>query len=78
MKRRESSEVLIAICVDNKDYELSLERRKVYHVIPDKDAEQDDYVRIVDETGEDYLFPVSRFVLLAVPRDVEEAVLAEA
>lgn len=76
MKRRVSSEALIAICIDNKDYEMSLERRKVYHVIPDKNAEQDDYVRIVDETGEDYLFPVSRFVLLTVPRAVEKAVLA--
>lgn len=68
----------IAICIDNTDYELSLERRKVYSVLSDADAERDDYVRIIDETGEDYLFPTSRFVLLTVPTEVEEAVLAKA
>ena len=68
---------MIAICIDNTDYELSLERRKVYPVLPDEDAAQHNYVRVIDETGEDYLFPASRFVLLPVPRDVEEAVLAE-
>lgn len=72
------SQPMIAICVDNTDYEMSLQRRKVYPVIEDADAEQDNYVRIIDETGEDYLFPSSRFVLLAVTPDVEEAVLAEA
>ena len=68
----------IAICVDNTDYELSLERRKVYPILPDATAERDDYVRIVDETGEDYLFPASRFVFLTVPIEIEEAVLAKA
>ncbi len=67
---------MLAICIDNTDYELSLERRKVYPVLPDEDAAQHDYVRVIDETGEDYLFPASRFVLLPVPRAVEEAVLA--
>lgn len=68
----------IAICINNSDYELSLERRKVYPVLPDADAERDNYVRIIDETGEDYLFPASRFVFLTVPSEVEEAVLARA
>jgi hypothetical protein len=68
----------IAICVNNRDYEMSLERRKVYPVLPDADAERDDYVRIIDETGEDYLFPASRFVFLTVPTEIQEAVLAEA
>jgi hypothetical protein len=77
MKRRKDDETLIAICVDNTDYEMSLERRKVYPVLPDANAEQDNYVRIIDETGEDYLFPASRFVFLTVSRDIEEAVLAE-
>jgi hypothetical protein len=78
MKRRKSTETLIAICVDNSGYEMSLERRKVYPVLPDADAEQDNYVRIIDETGEDYLFPASRFVFLTVSRDIQEAVLAVA
>ena len=77
MKRPKNNEKLIAICVDNSDYEMSLQRRKVYPVLPDADAEKEDYVRVIDETGEDYLFPASRFVLLTVPRRIEEAVLAE-
>ena len=77
MKREETGS-MIAICVDNTDYEMSLERRKVYPVLPDEDAAQHNYVRVIDETGEDYLFPTSRFILLPVTRDVEEAVLAEA
>jgi len=68
----------LAICVDNTDYEMSLERRKVYPVLPDADAERDDYVRIIDETGEDYLFPASRFVFLTVSTEIEEAVLTKA
>ena len=78
MKQRKNTKTLIAICVDNAGYEMSLERRKVYPVLPDADAEQDDYVRIIDETGEDYLFPASRFVFLTVSRDIQEAVLAVA
>ncbi len=76
--REENLNHRIAICVDNTDYELSLERRKVYPILPDADAERDDYVRVIDETGEDYLFPASRFVFLAVPTEIEEAVLAKA
>ncbi len=74
---REDADSMIAICIDNTDYEMSLERRKVYPVLPDKDAAQHNYVRVIDETGEDYLFPASRFVLVPVTRDVEAAVLAE-
>lgn len=68
----------IAICIDNSDYEMSLERRKVYPVLPDANAERDNYVRIIDETGEHYLFPADRFVFLTVPSEIEEAVLARA
>jgi hypothetical protein len=77
MKNEETCSML-AVCVDNKGYEMSLERRKVYPVLPDESAARSNYVRVVDETGEDYLFPASRFVLIPVSREVEEAVLAEA
>ncbi len=77
MKSRKTSSKL-AICVDNSGYEMSLERRKVYPVLPDASAERSNFIRVVDETGEDYLFPADRFVLIPVTREVEEAVLAEA
>jgi hypothetical protein len=75
--KHEDTGSMIAICIDNTDYEKSLVRRKVYPVLPDADAAQSNYVRVIDETGEDYLFPASRFILVPVTRDVEAAVLAE-
>ncbi|MDQ1523502.1 MAG: hypothetical protein QOG71_857 [Pyrinomonadaceae bacterium] len=75
MKQQDTGS-LIAICIDNTDYEMSLERRKVYPVLPDEAAARSDYVRVIDETGEDYLFPASLFILVPVTRDVEAAVLA--
>ena len=74
---RQKTEPTLAICIDNTDYELSLERRKVYAVLPDAEAAKHHYVRVIDETGEDYLFPASRFVLLTVPREIQAAVLAD-
>jgi hypothetical protein len=59
-----------AVCVDNSGYEVSLERNKIYVVLPDKDAEKDGDVRVVDESGEDYLFSADRFVAIAVPAAV--------
>jgi hypothetical protein len=74
----QNTEPTLAVCVDNSDYEMSLERRKVYALLPDEDAARHGYVRVVDETGEDYLFPASRFILIPVSRDVEAAILADA
>jgi hypothetical protein len=50
------------VCIDNSDYEASLELHKIYPVIPDADAAQDGDLRIVDESGEDYLYSAGRFV----------------
>jgi hypothetical protein len=49
------------VCVNNEGYEASLELRKLYEVIPDKEAERHGQVRIIDESGEDYLYPASYF-----------------
>jgi hypothetical protein len=64
------------VCVDNTGYEASLIKRKIYEVIPDKQAEQDDLIRIIDESGEDYLYHVSHFVFLELPIEVERALVA--
>jgi hypothetical protein len=64
------------LCVDNTDYEASLIPRKVYEIIPDERAAKDDLLRIVDESGEDYLYHVSHFVLVEFPVEVERRVLA--
>jgi hypothetical protein len=61
--------------VDNDGYEASLERNKIYVVLPDKNAEKDGDVRIVDESGEDYLFSADRFVAINVPAAVRASLL---
>ena len=65
-----------AICVDNKEYEASLIPRKIYEIIPDEQAAQDDFVRIIDESGEDYLYHVSHFVFIELPEEVERVLAA--
>lgn len=65
-----------AICVDNKGYEASLIPRKIYEIVPDERAEQDDFVRIIDESGEDYLYHVSHFVFIELSEEIERALVA--
>jgi hypothetical protein len=60
------------ICINNGEYAGTLELRKVYEVLDDPSAEARDYARIIDESGEDYLYPKSWFVPVAVPESIEE------
>lgn len=60
-----------AICVDNTDYSASLELRKLYPVLKDDFADLHDMIRVVDESGEDYLYPSSYFVRVDLPTAVE-------
>jgi len=69
MERPEAS---YAVCVDNSEYPASLELRKIYQRLPDLRAEQDGLVRIIDESGEDYLYPSRFFVPISVPEEVEK------
>jgi len=64
-----------ALCLSNKDCE-DLELHKIYQVLPDDRAAKDGYLRIVDESGEDYLYPESYFVVVRLPHKVQEALLA--
>ena len=57
---------LFAICIDNTEYPASLELHKTYRVLPDEDAQADGDLRVIDESGEDYLFPADYFVLIDV------------
>lgn len=56
------------LCIHNDEYPVSLEKRKVYRVIADPQASQKNFVRIIDESGEDYLYPVSYFVPVQIPQ----------
>lgn len=64
-----------AICVHNEDYNASLELRKIYKVIPDATATEQDLLRVVDESGEDYLYPKHYFIPIELPQEIEEALL---
>jgi hypothetical protein len=64
-----------AICVDNSDYEASLILRKIYEIIPDELGAKDDLLRILDESGEDYLYHKSHFIMVEFPIEVEHALL---
>lgn len=59
------------VCVSNEGYEASLEPRKLYEVLPDSWAEEHGMLRVVDETGEDYLFEADRFVPIEVPEQAK-------
>lgn len=63
------------ICVETAGYKASLEPRKLYEVLPDADAGKHDQIRIVDESGEDYLYPTRLFAAVELPQAVREAVL---
>ncbi len=64
-----------AVCVKNEGYEAALERNKIYVLVPDRDAEADGDVRVVDESGEDYLYPSAWFIAVELPKAVEVALL---
>jgi len=64
------------VCLKNKGYEVSLERRKIYQVLPDPEATKHKQVRVVDESGEDYLYPQGFFAPIELPQPIRQAVLA--
>jgi hypothetical protein len=72
---KEKKEQVFALCVENKDCE-DLEKRKIYQVLPDEEAEKEGYLRVIDESGEDYLYPQSYFILVPLPRKAQEALRA--
>ena len=61
-----------AVCIRNTGYEGALELRKLYQIIDDPGAAKHDHVRIVDESGEDYLYPKSWFLPVELPKSVED------
>jgi hypothetical protein len=66
------------VCLKNEGYTASLELHKIYRVLPDPQADKDGDLRIIDESGEDYLYPRDWFVLIEVPEAVEASLLRTA
>ena len=67
-----------AICLNNAEYPAALERHKIYRVLTDEDAAADGELRIIDESGEDYLYPAAWFAFVEVPQAVETSLLQAA
>ncbi len=78
MKQLRKPALKFAVCVNNRDYPASLELHKIYRVLPDEDAAADGDLRVIDESGEDYLYSAERFVPIAVPVAVQKSLLKAA
>lgn len=76
MKSSKRTKARFAICVNNDEYPASLELHKVYRVLPDKEAERDGDLRVVDESGEDYLYSAESFVLVELPPKMAQTLSA--
>ena len=72
---KEYKKRVFVLCIENKDCE-DLEKRKIYQVLPDDEATREGYLRVIDESGEDYLYPESYFILVHLPREAQEALQA--
>ncbi len=75
MPKRSASKPEFVVCVCNDDYPASLELHKIYKVVLDEEAAAQGDIRVIDESGEDYLFPASYFSPIKVPSEVEESFL---
>lgn len=73
MKTHRKQEIKFAVCIT--DSEPDLEMRKIYQIVPDTTAEKEGHLRIIDESGEDYLYPADFFVPVEVPKEAEQALL---
>ena len=76
MKRQHRSAPHFVICLDNKGYPASLEIGKLYRVIPDDEAATHGYLRVVDESGEDYAYSAERFFPIELPLPVKQTLLS--
>jgi hypothetical protein len=75
MKRKSKANGKLLVCVENRGYPVSLERRKIYVSLTDPLASKNSQVRVIDESGSDYLYPKSFFLPVTLPQSVRKAVL---
>ena len=72
MKQKNSKKMFV-VCLKNEGYAASLELRKIYEIIPDERAADHQMIRVVDESGEDYLYPSDFFIPIDLPKPIEQA-----
>jgi hypothetical protein len=73
--RQRKSRATFAVCIDNRGYPASLELHKIYRIVRDEAATADGDIRVVDESGEDYLYSAERFVEIEPPQTVRRSLL---
>ena len=76
MKNTTDQTLQFALCLNNEGYSASLERGKLYRVVPDEEAATHGYIRLIDESGEDYAFTANRFYMMHLPHAVAQALVA--
>jgi len=76
MQMKENQIPQFGLCLNNEGYPASLETGKLYRVVPDDEMKTQGYLRIIDESGEEYAYDANRFYLIHLPTAVEEALLA--
>lgn len=70
---QKNSKKMFVVCLKNEGYAASLELRKLYEIIPDERAADHQMIRVVDESGEDYLYPSDFFIPIDLPKPIEQA-----
>lgn len=75
--KRHKTQSRFVLCIRNEDCE-DLEARKIYQVLPDESAAEDGYIRVIDESGEDYVYPQDYFVPIELPQAAEKVLLSAA
>jgi hypothetical protein len=78
MTQQKKLALKFVVCINNADYPASLELHKIYRVLPDEDAAIDGDIRVVDESGEDYLYPGEWFIPIELPQALEKSLLQAA
>ena len=78
MKQNKKPAHKFAVCVNNADYPVALELHKIYRILSDDDALEDGDLRVIDESGEDYLYAAEYFVFVELPHAVEKSLLRAA
>jgi hypothetical protein len=73
MKMQSRKKMRFVVCVKNEGYQASLEPRKIYETLPDPRAAERGFIRVIDESGEDYLYPEEYFVPIELSRNIERA-----
>ena len=78
MRKTKVASARLVICVENKGYAVSLEKRKIYVSLADHQATKHGHMRVIDESGEDYLYPKQFFLPVTLPQSIRKAVLKAA